>query len=143
MAILLVIIYLVLPLLVWYCSAYPRLYGEAKKTGLPIYFSPVSPNNPLWLVIASVAGRKYISPLMPRILFERIQLTIPGWEIHNNDEVNKKLGVNFVLVGPGTNTIYISDPEVGHTILARRKEFGLIEITSSKNFHPTLRYGIA
>ena len=115
---------------IWYLSAIPRYYRLARKTGLPLYFTPVNPSNPLWLIIVSVLGYDAIARFMPKLLFDRVKLTIPGWEYRCKYTMNHRLGVNFVLVSPGCNTIFIGDPDLGNTILIRRKEFGRIEVAA-------------
>jgi hypothetical protein len=54
MATLAILVTLTLDLVVWYLSALPRNYKNARKVGLPIYFCPFSLHTPVWLGIAGV-----------------------------------------------------------------------------------------
>jgi len=125
------ILLLFLTFLSWYISALPHYYKLAKKSGLPIHFTPVNPSNPLWLVIASLLGYSTLERFLPKFVFDRIKLTIVGWEARCYHEVNERWGAVFILVSPGCNTIFVSDPEVADAILTRRKDFGRIEIATS------------
>ncbi len=109
---------------VWYLSALPRNYRNARKSGLPVYFCPVNPNSPVWLVLVAVVGYSRMARILPRPLFDRIKLTIPGWEYRCRYSVNEQLGATFILVSPGSNTVFIADPEIAHAVLSRRKDFG-------------------
>jgi len=125
------IIFLIVTFVAWYLSALPRNYRLAKKSGIPIHFSPLSPANPLWLVVATLLGFSKLERLLPKFLFDRIKPTIVGWEARCYYEVNEQWGTNFILVTPGCNTIYVADPDVADEILVRRKDFGKLEIATS------------
>jgi hypothetical protein len=116
----------------WYLSAVPRLHLEAKKSGLPIYFSPFSPNNPVWILVHFTLGYTVLSRLIPPFVFKTVKWTIPGWEHRSKYGYGKGISweTNFMLVTPSNNIAYISNPELAHAVLLRRKDFGRNEVTS-------------
>ena len=115
---------------IWYFSALPRNYRKARQTGLPVHISPVDPSNPLWLVFVSIVHLNGVSRLFPAFMFDRVKLTVPGWEFHYKYEMHARFGKAFVLVGPANNTVYVADPEMAHTVLARRKDFGRVKLAA-------------
>jgi hypothetical protein len=123
---------ILLSISIWYFSALPRNYILACKTGLPPYLSPVSPNNPVWLVIFSVVGYPAMESILPRFLFDRVKLTMMGWEFHDRYEVNRRWGDKFILVTPGVNVVFVADPEVAQEVLGRRKEFQRLDVAGRK-----------
>ena len=135
------ILVLFLSVVIWYLSALPRHYHNAKKTGLPIYFSPVNQSNPVWLILAAVLGYSTLARILPRSLFERFKVTITGWEYHDKYSVNHRLGAVFVLVTPGGNTVYIADAEIAHAVLMRRKDCGRIEV-AARRLQETMLWGV-
>jgi hypothetical protein len=129
------VLVLLLSVVVWYLSAVPRLYKEAKSTGLPVYFSLISPSNTLWLIAGSVVGYSTLSRLIPGFLFDRIRYTILGWSFRYQPDANSSLGNTFVLCSPGSNSIYISDPDMAQAVLMRRKDFGRPENSKSMSLN--------
>lgn len=83
--------------------------------------------SPVWLVLVALVGYSKIAQILPRPLFDRVKLTIPGWEYHCHYSVNDQLGATYILVSPGSNTVFTADPEIAHAVLTRRKDFGRIE----------------
>lgn len=67
-----------LAFIAWYLFEIPYNYKKALRSGLPIYLCPVNPNSPVWLVLTSLAGYLAMERLLPRFLFDRVKLTIPG-----------------------------------------------------------------
>ncbi|ESZ97706.1 cytochrome P450 [Sclerotinia borealis F-4128] len=112
----------------WYLSPLPRNYLAARKSGLPIRFGLWGSANPLWLLICTLLGYSTLSKILPRIIFDRVKITIPAWEHYCKYFVHEKWGTSFILVSPAGNTIFIGDPEVAEEVLTRRKDFGKIEI---------------
>ena len=121
---------LILASVLWYLSALPQNFKNARRVGLPIYISPISPNNFAWLFIAGILGYSSVARILPSFILEMIKLTIPGWEYHTKYSVHDQRGAAFVLVSPGVNTIVIADPEMAYNVLARRKGFGRVDLAS-------------
>jgi len=121
----------------WYLSALPRNFRNARKSGLPVYFCPVSQTNPLWLLIARFLGYTTLARIMPTFLFDALEVIITGWEHHSRYSVFQKRGVAFVLVTPGNNIVVIADPAIAIAVLQRRKDFTRLEFTASElNYMP-------
>ncbi|KAG9236761.1 cytochrome P450 [Amylocarpus encephaloides] len=115
---------------IYYFSRIPWNYRLATKTGLPCYFSPVDPTSLPWLVIVTLSGYNTIGRLLPAFIFDRVKLTIPGWEFDCKYSMHARLGSIFILVTPGENHVYVADSEIGSAILTRRKDFGKPEVNT-------------
>ena len=84
----------------------------------------MNPADPAWLVIYSTIGYERLSRLVPRFIFDRIKLTISGWEFHARYDMIERLGKDFVLVTPGSVIVYITDPSLAVGVFKHAKEFG-------------------
>lgn len=124
------VLFLALGLLAWYFFELPHNYKKATRSGLPVYLCPVSPISPAWLVLVSLMGYSTLEKLLPRFIFDRVKLTIPGWEFHCKHTVHDRFGDVFILVSPGCNTVFVGDPEIAHDVLNRRRDFGKIEVAA-------------
>lgn len=116
-------------LLVWYFSSLPRYYRLARATGLPIFISPVNPANPFWLVFSSTF-EPTLSRYLPQLIYDRIKVSIFGWEYRCRYAVNDNLGPVFVLVTPSSNEIWIADPDMATSVLLRKNDFLQLELAS-------------
>lgn len=116
------IVSLLAGLLLWHFSSFPKNIQLARKTGLPIFICPVNPDNPSWLVFSSMF-QPQLEAWLPSLIYERVQVAIPGWEFRCRYTVNKKLGSVFVMVTPAKNVVWVADTELAHEILVRRKDF--------------------
>ena len=113
----------------YYLHHLPTYYLNARKIGLPIVVVPVSHSNPLWIVFSATFEpqlRKYL----PSWLYNRIKLTIHGWEFRDRWQVNAKLGPSFVLVNPSGIELVVADPDVAQQVLVRRNDFLQMPISS-------------
>lgn len=73
-------------------------YRAARKTGLPIVVSPVSPRNPIWLLT-----QKYLAPIIYQAPFGTgswAQFTRRGWLWKDHEKMHQKLGKVWVQVSP-------------------------------------------
>lgn len=113
---------------VWYLQALASNYRKARRTGFPIYISPVNQDNFLWLIF-SVPLRPLFSRFLPAFAFDRIEVAIYGWEHLLRNSVQERLGATFLLVTPGKNELWTTDPEIAQIVLLRRKDFGHLEIS--------------
>jgi hypothetical protein len=117
-------------ILIWYFSALPKYYLQARQTGYPIIVSLVSSANPLWLIF----GRKVVKSMerkMPPWLFNRFKIALYGWEFTYRYSMQELLGDVFVHVTPAGNEMIIADPDLAMKVLVRRKDFVQLEITTS------------
>lgn len=121
-------------LCIWHLSSIPRNYRLAQKSGLPIVIGPLSPANPIWLIVVALFGYLTISSIIPRSIFNLVKYTISGWEHYDRHFDHEKSGGSFILVSPGQNTIFTADPEIGMEVLTRRKEFGRIIEIAAREF---------
>ncbi|KAF7869848.1 hypothetical protein EAF04_004632 [Stromatinia cepivora] len=128
MGVLLTSLLVVLSFSIWYLSALPRNYLDAKKSGLPIRFGVWGSANPLWLITCTIVHYSTFEKYLPQFIFNRIKITIPAWEHYCKYSVHEKWGTSFILVSPGKNTIFVGDPEVAEQVLTRRKDFVKNEI---------------
>ena len=94
----------------------------ARQSGLPAYISPTNPANPLWM-ISQVFVRPVLEKLLPAAAFERINITIHGWEFRGRYTTHAKYGTTFMYATPGTIELWVADEEIAHAILARRNDF--------------------
>ncbi|KAI0402887.1 cytochrome P450 [Xylaria palmicola] len=98
--------------------------------GVPIVLVPVDQNHLVWLLL-STTNRRRLQKLLPIWLWNRISLTILGWEFHeqlrpfqqlsthNEDELCK----SFVLVGFGALDFWTVDSTAAQEICSRVHDF--------------------
>ena len=122
----------------WYFSSLPFNYRLARATNLPIFISPINPANPFWLVFSSIF-EPTLSRYLPKIVYDRIKVTVFGWEYRCRYTLNEKLGPVFVLVTPASNEIWIADPDMAANVLLRRNDFLQLEF-ASRTYLILLRY---
>jgi hypothetical protein len=116
----------------WYLSDLPRHYRSARKTNLPILIGPVYPGNPVWFVISHLYSYSAVERLLPTFLFDRVKVAIQGWEFRCKHTVHDALGLSFILVTPGGNSIFTADPDLVVRILSRRKDFQRVGLNAGK-----------
>lgn len=98
-------------------------YNAARKIALPIVISPVSPLNPLWILICRAFPIVLSLKTLPFGLGTWARCTYMGWAFQEKHALHDELGPVFVVVTPGGNEVTVADPQAAHTILSRRKEF--------------------
>jgi hypothetical protein len=99
-----------------------RNYKIALTTGVPVVVCPVDPDNIIWIII-KVPLRTTLQKILPSFLFNRINLSIFGWEFRDKYEFHARVGATFCLATPGHVELWIADPEVSQIVLAKRKDF--------------------
>jgi hypothetical protein len=75
-----------------------RYYRAARKTGLPIVVSPVTPRNPVWLLT-----QKYLAPIICQAPFgigSWARFTKRGWLWKDHEKMHQELGKVWVQVSP-------------------------------------------
>ena len=115
-------------------------YRAAKTSGLPLVISPFNPNNvsvftrvdivryrsypdldsKIVYMIFKVPLRSTIEKLVP---LPGVKLSIFGWEFLYKYAPHEQHGKSFILVTPGQNELWCSDPAMARVILTRRKDF--------------------
>lgn len=116
-----------LTLIIWYFSAVPGYYRKARTAGVPVLFSPINPNTPIWMIFTAVVGYRNIERVLPTFIFDTVKLTVPGWEHHCRHTVHARHGKIFILVTPGTLVMLVADPEAAHQMMTRRTDFCRID----------------
>jgi cytochrome P450 len=98
-----------------YCN-----YLIARKVGLPIIIVPISPENPIWMLLA-----RYILPIIQHIPFGNGHFTRfchIGWEFDEKAGAHIELGDAFMFATPGKNWIYLCDADAVHNIVRRERQ---------------------
>jgi hypothetical protein len=79
-------------------------------------------------MITQVLLRPVFEKLLPDAAFERVNVTIYGWEFRGRYAAHAKYGSAFMYATPGTTELWVADEEIANTILARRNDFVMPEI---------------
>jgi len=91
------------------CQLY-RNYVSARKSGLRIIISPVTPYTLQWQLVASLF-RTYLERYR---WFRAIDWTC-CWQ--DNEKLHQELGLCFIVVAPGHNVLCTSDPRTIEHVL--------------------------
>ena len=119
--------YLLFPLLIpvgWYFlySAYCLAinYRAAESTGLPTVIIPVSPENPVWMLVGNA-----IASAIERVFSEShfTRFSIRAWIWYDKYWAHLELGDFMVIVTPDKNWLYICNAEALTEVLQRRNDF--------------------
>ncbi|KAF1949006.1 cytochrome P450 [Byssothecium circinans] len=114
-----------LPLLIWmlwWMQSLAFNYASARKTGVPILVRYITPTNPLWMVFGNLLIKACAYSPFGNGRFTRFYSL--GWAANDRYRVHLELGDVFMLVTPGGNRLYVSDPVVALNIMKRRRDFG-------------------
>lgn len=105
-----------------------RNFLNARKSGFPSIIVPIDQNHLLWIIL-SVPLRPLLQKWLPKVVYERLALTIYGWEfleglrpfqgLAARDEDDK----SFMLVTCGRAELSTCDPELVNEILYRTRDF--------------------
>ncbi|KAF2090209.1 cytochrome P450 monooxygenase-like protein [Saccharata proteae CBS 121410] len=112
--------FLVLPLCYSISACYTlyRNHAIARKTGIPTIVVPISPENPIWLLLS-----RFVVPLVKKITgpnhFTRFGYI--GWEFPEKNRIHLELGDAFLLVTPGHNWLYLCDAEAIADVFHRER----------------------
>ena len=97
-----------------------RNYLSARQVGLPIVIVPISPENPVWMLLA-----RYFLPIIQYIPFGNGHFTRfchIGWEFDEKARAHVELGDAFMFATPGKNWIYLCDADAVHDIVRRERQ---------------------
>jgi hypothetical protein len=95
-------------------------YLLARKVGLPIVIVPISPTNPVWMLIG-----RYFLPLIQHIPFGNGYFTRfchIGWEFDEKNRAHLELGDAFIFATPGKNWIYLCNADTTEDIIRRERQ---------------------
>ena len=104
-------------------------YIVARRTGLPIVFSPIAPLNLVWVVFQG-----WFTPILkplPWGLGEFTRYIVIGWSFSDKHALHREHGDAFIIVSPGTNELVVADPNAVTAILSRRRDFTKPEVMYS------------
>jgi len=79
-------------------------------------------------MITQVLLRPVFAKLLPHAAFERVNVTIYGWEFRGRYVTHAKYGSAFMYATLGTMELWVADEEIANTILARRNDFVIPEV---------------
>ncbi|KAL4742578.1 cytochrome P450 [Aspergillus similis] len=99
-----------------------RFYTHARRTGFPIFVSPVLSKSIPWMILGPALQPVY-KQYLPNWIFERLEICAHGWEFRNKRAFHERLGNVFVLVTPDECSIYIAEPALAQNVLQRRIDF--------------------
>ncbi|KAI9718838.1 MAG: hypothetical protein M1828_006527 [Chrysothrix sp. TS-e1954] len=97
-------------------------YVAARKIGIPMVVIPISPENPLWMIV----DKRIFIPLFERIPFGTGNFTRynwRGWEIKDRNKSHLELGDIFIAVTPGRNFLHLCNAEALVDVFQRRSDF--------------------
>lgn len=99
----------------WLYGLYSN-YLAARKTGLRLIFSPITPFQLLWHVLPS---------LIPSILGRQrwFRALDQGWAWQDKNKLHAELGSSYVMVSPGMNMLCTSDPAAINHVFKNMKDF--------------------
>lgn len=121
---------LLIAALSYYLYAIYSSYQRALKIGLPIVICPINPLNVAWLV-ASVPFRPILSRVLPRFLWQRLEIITYGFEFHTRGKpFFETFGKAYTLVAPGTIEVYVGDAELVSLVLSSRKGYEQAEMAA-------------
>lgn len=123
MAVLGVLIASAIPLwLVWSAVCLFNNVQQAKSTGLQVVVSPISSQNPLWLVFQDA-----IIPVLKKLPFidaaSMVKLSKRGWNFFDRYQMHLKYGKVFAHATPSGIEIFVADAASSNDLLNRRKDF--------------------
>lgn len=103
----------------------------ARKTGLPYIVVPIDQNHFIWM-IASIPLRPWFRRNLPKWIWNRLTLTIYGWEFHEQLRPFEEYfdgAKSYIHVGCGMLEFWTSDPEITSQILNRPGDFVQLKLT--------------
>ncbi|KAF2100319.1 cytochrome P450 [Rhizodiscina lignyota] len=105
---------------------------NGRKTGLPVVVVPLDQNHILWMLLA-VPCRPTLKRILPNFIWERITISIYGWEFHERRKPYQKYagnGKSFMLAGCGKLELWTGDAEMTYEILRRPQDFVQLDLTT-------------
>lgn len=112
------------------CFCLVRNYRAACRTGLPLRIIPIDHTNALWTLLDSKI--LYLIKKLPGVLGNNsfTRYNFRTWELYDRYRSHHEMGDAFIIVTPGRNWFYISNPDVIMEIFHRRTDFPqCIELT--------------
>ena len=98
-----------------------RNYRLAKKTKLPILFSPINPYSAIWIVV-----RPYANPILAYLPFNLGRFTTYnylGWAWRDKNNLHSHYGPAFIIVTPAENQLIVGDATACEDLLKRWRDY--------------------
>lgn len=109
--------------LIWTLFTLLRNYVVARRIGLPIVVSPITPLNPFWLICYRVFPSVLYLKRLPFGLGRWARCTYTSWTFDDKCALHDELGDLFSIVSSGSIEVVVADPTAAHDIFTRRKDF--------------------
>lgn len=84
--------------------SFAKFYTHARRAGFPIYLSPILSKSIPWMIIGPTFEPQF-RRYLPTWAFERLELTIHGWEFRVKRKWHDRLGNIFCIVSPDECTL--------------------------------------
>jgi len=94
-------------------------YRVARQVGLPVILVPISPENPVWMILG-----RYFLPIIQRLPFGNGHFTRfchIGWEFDEKSRAHLEFGDALMFATPGKNWIYLCNADTAHDIIRRER----------------------
>lgn len=83
-------------------------------------------------MISQVSLRPFFEKVLPAPVFERINVTIYGWEFRARYTTHAKYGATFVYATPSACELWVADEDIANAILSRRNDFLMPDMVGRK-----------
>ncbi|KAL5047695.1 hypothetical protein BDW71DRAFT_33861 [Aspergillus fruticulosus] len=113
---------LALAFTIYKALSFLRFYTNARRTGFPVFVSPVFSKSIPWMILGPALQPVY-KKYLPTWIFERLEICAHGWEFRNKRTFHERLGNVFVLVTPDECSLFIAEPALAQSVLQRRIDF--------------------
>lgn len=105
----------------WSVVRFVQNYHEARRTGLPIIFTPINAPGPLWMTLKDL-----LIPIISKLPFGLGTWALRGdigWTFLFKYQDHAKYGDAFLVVGPGELELVLADPPATEDVMKRRNDF--------------------
>ncbi|KAL0260621.1 hypothetical protein SLS55_004311 [Diplodia seriata] len=114
----------VIPLyLAWSALSLYNNVRRAKATGLRVHISPISPNNPIWLIFEPLIVRTLEMLLGVNNTNELLRMSKRSWNFHDRFRMHERYGKVFAHATPADIEIYVADAAASDELLSRKRDF--------------------
>lgn len=81
------------------CACFIRNYTIARRSGFPVYISPVLSKSAAWLILGPTFQLQF-EKYLPEWIYGRLDFIISGWEVRWKGRMHRRPGKTFVVVTP-------------------------------------------
>jgi cytochrome P450 len=112
----------ILTIILWNIISMIRNYLRVRSSQIPRYLCPTNPRSIVWMILG-LPFKPLLQVILPTFLFDRITPTFYGWAFPAKWTLHARFGNMFFINTPGTNDLWIADPDAAQDILKRPKDF--------------------